>query len=375
MPTTLSTDELIKSLSHGRHIAPLMVDEGMIDEMIAQITQRRITLLSDSDECLQLKSLLREAGLFVSDARKNTLNTTSVYVLPLNICTAFGDFDAQDRPIIVISQGMIDLVASTILLANLGGQLPKALESFFMPQFRKDMDASSLITNALFIMQVHHYRYGKPLPNFYELLPLEALHENAIAINGALTFILLHELGHHELGHMESENEPSSGLQTKLLIPENLSDYQQQELEADRFAMDSLIEEARVIGTFWQQHAMAFTLQLEIISGLLLSDGHPMALNRAYHSDTLRNDWGKVTEVAHQPEHFEGLANRFEATRAHKLSEVNALLNTPYESCIQILKEANEVCKPLGLDLSSLWRCMPKSWLDCAPDIPNNLTE
>lgn len=82
--------------------------------------------------------------------------------------------------------------------------------------------------------------------------------ESKLAINGALLFTLLHELGHHKLKHLEFSNNIRP-IHYPLALEENLSILQHQEMEADTFALNCLIEPAKIIGTYWQQNAVNFS--------------------------------------------------------------------------------------------------------------------
>jgi hypothetical protein len=194
------------------------------------------------------------------------------------------------------------------------------------------------------------------------LLTYSLVTQSQIAINGAVTYILLHELGHHQLGHLNNIPQESDSNQP-VVINENIDAYKQQEIEADRYAMDSVKDEAKVVGTFWQQQSMTFFTSLELVSGLQLNQAHLMSINRSYNSDRLRDEWGQEHGVTSRKQLYETLAKRFQGTATEKTEKVNALVNTSNEGCWNIVSQLEKIYFSHGLDITKLRTKPPASWL------------
>lgn len=357
----LSTEQLIHGVKNGRPIAPFSIQDEIIEQYIKLIKLKRMTLKTDSQEAKLLAMHLREPLDFVRQEKRLALSQCEIYVLPLPLCMAYAEASGKN-PIIVIASGFIDLVANAIFAAHLQSILPQELNSYYLFKYRKDMPASNLLTNAIFLLQLHFYRFCKPLPNIYALATPQMFEESKLAINGALLFTLLHELGHHKLKHLEFSNNIRP-IHYPLALEENLSILQHQEMEADTFALNCLIEPAKIIGTYWQQNAVNFFLQIELVSGNYSDKNHPMAINRSFYSDTLRNNWGKEYEVAPRPKFFRNIANRYLATKESKSEEMNALIQTTREGCLNILNEINEALLQFGIDLKPIWTTPAPNWL------------
>jgi IrrE N-terminal-like domain len=72
----------------------------------------------------------------------------------------------------------------------------------------------------------------------HDMLGPKAQADVMAAFRGAVCFVLLHELGHIELGHLRFSEVRSERGHLSLQEPELLNAYQEAELEADAFAMN-----------------------------------------------------------------------------------------------------------------------------------------
>jgi hypothetical protein len=360
MPT-LPVDQLIRGIKEGQPVAPLMIDDEVLDRYIERVMAHHITLGTGAVEVRQLFRHLQGHLDFVSQERRVLLSQCEMYVLPFPLCITYAhEFDG--RKIIVVATGLIDLIANTVLASYLQSMLPKALDTYYLRAFRQDMPASHLVANALFLLQLHFYRQCAPLPNLHALVPPAMLKESAFGIDGAVLFILLHELGHHSLNHLHSEKIRPMRYHT--ILHEGLSIDQHQEMDADHFALESLIKPAHVIGTFWHQFAMNYFMQIELACGEHSSLDHPAAINRAYSSDALRSECGRGYDVTPRHAFYETLAARYGATQQASRRGGNAFINTSREGCVHLLQEINQVLEPFDMDISPLWETAFPSWLD-----------
>jgi len=360
MPT-LPVDELVKGLKHGKPLTSVTIDDEVLDQYVERVMAQHMTLGTESVEDKQLLRHMKEQLDFVSPDKRYLLSQCEIYVLPFPLCISYAH-EFENRKIILIATGLIDLIANTIFASYVQASLPTELDEYFFLKFRRDMPASHLFANALFLLQLHFYRYCSPLPNLQALLSPEMLKEAKDGINGALVFIMLHELGHHQLGHLESKK--IRPMRYHKIIDESYSIDQHQEMDADNFALESLIEPARVIGTFWHQNAINFFMQIALVSGEHSGADHPLSINRAYYSDSLRSDLGKVHDVSPRYEFFETIASRYMATQRASTDNANVLINTSREGCLEILKETNRVLKHFNMDISPIWQTSCPGWLE-----------
>lgn len=363
----LSTDQLISGLKNGRSFTPFSINSEIIDSYIDHIKNQRMVLKTDSKESDQLARHIKEPISFVSPERRQELAQCETYILPFPLCDAYTEepLEPGQKYKIVIGNGLINLIANTVFLSHMEQLLPPELDDFYFLKYRRDMSVSRLFSNAIFVLHFRFYRYCEPLPNIFALLTPYMIQECKKAINGALVFSLLHELGHNKLGHFDLWR----GLRPmnyQFAVQEDLSDEQHQEFEADDFAMNCLLDDAKILSTLWLPQALTFFVQMELVSGQTGDELHPMAINRSFYADALKEVWGKEHGVKSRQKIYEEKARRFHETRQSKTEEINALLQTPREGCLNILHEICEVLKGFGLDFEPLLSEPSPNWLELA---------
>jgi hypothetical protein len=119
------------------------------------------------------------------------------------------------------------------------------------------------------------------LPPLEDMLGPRAKSEVMYAYRAGMLFVLLHELGHIELGHLGLDGVRSERGHFDLAEPELLSEIQREELEADDFAFEALQSAYRgeiMPSLIFLFGAHAF---MEVYSGHL-SEKHPLAANRLW---------------------------------------------------------------------------------------------
>lgn len=359
---TMTSKELVRGIRHGRPLGPFTVTDEVIDSSINRIEQQRLALNTDSPESKALWTMIDQPLEFVRKDRLQQLNDCDIYVLPLPLCFAFAEA-TNEAERIVVGQGLVDLIAHTVFASYLQSKIPSKWNSFHLLKYRRDMNLPALLATNLFLHQQHFYCHNYPLPDITSIISPEEKLEGQIGIGGAVTFILLHELGHHRLGHLD--NEAVRPQHFTNLVNETLNPIQQQEYEADQFALESLLEPARVIGTYWQRNAAAFFTELELVSGER-SEEHPLSINRSHYSANLRKKYLGENEDILQQKNLHELGTRFLATEEQTNKNNNQLINTPHESCRTVLKDIVQILSK-DLDISPLLSAEQNSWLFTFP--------
>ena len=231
MPQLL-TDELVSGILNGQPVTPYPIDEEVIDRHIKLIQKKRLRLNTESAHATALKLLAEEAMLFVLPERKELLATCELYVLPMPICVAYCEV-VNGKNKIVIGSGILDLICHSLFLAHFGNAVPQKYEDYFLLKFPKKLPFIDLLTNALFLLEYRFYCFSEPLPNLRPFIDESALKAIRTSMSGAVAFILLHELGHLQLGHVTSDE--VRPVMLRPAIPEQLNAMQLQEHEADQF--------------------------------------------------------------------------------------------------------------------------------------------
>ncbi len=331
--------------------------------MVRSIRSNRVELNSQSLATLALLKKLDDQIFFLNDDRKALVTTTDIFVLPYSPCIAYSapasnSVDAH----IVISSGFIDLVAFTIANAIFLDKLPAELSDYYLLGQRKDMPLLSLMSNISFLLSLHYYRDAAPLPNPFTFLSATDLDQASDAINGALLFTILHEIGHIQLNHHAGTVRPAA---FELVLSEDASIRKKQEFEADQFAVKSMLNrpEAKIISKYWLSQSLSFFSGLELISGVR-ADDHPMAINRVYQAVSNAKS-GSIEHhtLLDQTIHAER-ARRFLDTEKSLIRGSIELIRTPRIACMNILDEVNRFLElQYRMDISPYWQTSYPSWV------------
>lgn len=356
----ISTDELVFGIQNGQPVSAYPIDQKVIDRHIKLIQQKKLRLDSESAHARALKILSEEATLFVLPEVKALLAECEIYVLPLPICIAYCEvIEGKNR--IVIASGILDLISHSLFLAHFGNVVPDKYEAYFLLKFPKKLPLADLLTNALFLLEYRFYSLGEPLPDLKPYIDDNQLAAIRTSMSGAVAFILLHELGHLQLGHVTRNTVRPVTIQPA--IPERLNTMQQQELEADQFVTDCLYDQAKPLATYWQHQAVAFYSQLELLSGMR-SEDHPLAINRSAISDSVRGEIGKEFGLESNPGHFETLRERFLATEAETREGRNFIVETTREGCMKVIDEVANVLEQDDISIGDLANSCHPSWIN-----------
>lgn len=332
-----------------RQLAPLAVDFAVVDQLLDDLKSDSEGVFSESRDVLALLDLLGPSLKFLkTEVRSSLLENTDLFVLPYDPCVAFSQLCGDTgRPQIIISRGMVNLIAASIYDPLLQAMVPAALHN--MPVGQRKQPLLLVINACTALLRYRFYRYSEPLPEFYRVLSPEVLGDCRVSIPGALTFLLLHELGHIELGHLKEDEVRMSHYD--MAFEQQLSDYQLQEAEADVFALEALETEAQFLGTYWMSQALAFFVTLELMSGYV-DRGHPLAINRHHTAERYRLNVPEL--VPHSPV-ANDLAVRFaEIVQLGPPGKDFPLLETPRKDIIVALVEVIRVLQSHDVDLTPM---------------------
>ena len=281
------------------------------------------------------------------------LEQQDICVVKLNKCLAFSQCIETGEHRIVLSTGMIDLLAASIYDLYAQAEIPASFEKVSI-ETPERISVSNLVPNLTLLLRHRYLRYGEPLPDFAAPLSADALSMCRDSIHGALMFLLLHELGHIVCGHLQADAKPRH-LPFVTVIDEEMNQYQQQEVEADQYALDALIEPAKPMGGFWLEQSLNFFSSLELVTGKRAST-HPLALNRAAHARRAR--------MGSESSSFEDiLAKQFIETEGAAFFHGNKLIHTSRETCLDFLKVCVGLIRVSGPDLSPILQDQPETWL------------
>jgi hypothetical protein len=137
-------------------------------------------------------------------------------------------------------------------------------------------------SSAGFAIMADSIETGRTPAAIGDILGLKARKNVKMGYLGAVLFILMHEVGHIHLGHLDAVLGYSERPIRSLAIDEPIGDAQSNEFEADAFAYTSLRDEVRqdiISSVLFFLGPFAFLEAFAFPDG----DSHPLAVNRAAH--------------------------------------------------------------------------------------------
>lgn len=328
---------------------PLTIDHDLVDRMLGQLERDYLVAGYNDTKTRQLMNVTSQNRRWLVPDMSAHFEACEIYVLPYKPCLAFSQI-GEERQVgqVVISEGMIDLIGAAIFDAWLQNLIPAELVEHPVGRLRQPLMV--VFNAATTLLKYRFYRYGEPLPAFSAPLGEEARQNSAVALSGALTFLLLHELGHIVLGHLDDT--PPRLTYCDMAYVQDLSGYQLQEVEADQFALESLKPEVRMLGPYWMSQCLAYFVKFELISGIA-DEGHPLAINRIHMAEQRRVQDGTQAE---SETIGKVLGSRFgEIQRLGPPGKDRPLLETPRKDILLALGEVVRVLRDeANVDLSAL---------------------
>lgn len=358
--STLSTEALVRGLTCGIPIAPYSLSARVLNSAINHVRAQKMTLNTRSDETKRLYALLSDSLQFLRGERLQAMAGCDIYLLPLPITLAFSEV-VDSKPVIVIPSGFVDLIACTLCASHVESLIPEQLKDFYLFGQRLDMSLAELFANALFLMRLRFYTDCELLPDFRAVMTQDLLKTVHAALSGAVLFVILHEIGHVALGHFDGGR--PRPVQHSLAVPERLGKLKKQELDADQFARDSLVDAAGETGKYWQNFAFEFHTQMEMVTGERHTS-HPLAINRRSGEAIPQEEWGGTVTAGTHAANFNTIRQKFLDTEAEILRGRNRFIETPRERVLGVLCEVLAFLKDNGTDLTAMVSEPWSPWID-----------
>lgn len=273
----MTKNDYAKKLGDLKVLEHYRPDDIYIESCIRMLRKGEFQTEEGKPISTQLFRTLDKSLDYISEDTLKTLTETDVYIMPISACLSFCSIH-EGRKEVFLTAGMIDLITNHTLSYFIESGLPEGLEDYKVPGL-EEVDARDTVAEMLFIMNYRFYRFGEELPPLRSMVSQQVLDEYDAVINGGILFLILHELGHLELGHLDGQHNGPNRYHA--IIDERLCYEQKQEIEADRYALDCIKPKYRAIGKTWLMVALGFFEQLEEITGIR-SKYHPVSINRTY---------------------------------------------------------------------------------------------
>ncbi|MEW8071626.1 MAG: hypothetical protein AB2801_09785 [Candidatus Thiodiazotropha endolucinida] len=342
--------ELIEDLSACLKLAPYGIPESVINRQIKNLQHSHLNPSSAMTATHSLAALVQDKLRFINQEKVEELLRCEIYVVPLPLCVAYSKPKPKSDSII-LGNGLLNLICACGYWAFFVESLPESLDKHYpLEQFPRT-SVRDAVPVFLFSLLYRHYCYGEPLPDMSRLIPNKIHEKVRHAIAGAATFILIHELGHLRLGHLDNKNIRSMNVQ--LVVDEALSTYQLQELEADEYVLNAILPEYRPLHSLWVNMALNFHIQSEILLSHKSSE-HPISVNRLSYANEMCE--GRLMDPATYTRHLNTMGEKYndleEKNRRLKLRNTSPILDHYSRTeLLEILEQLNPFLEPEGYGL------------------------
>jgi hypothetical protein len=262
---------------------------------IDTIRRANVTARLDSSQSRFLRNLTDKHAHFMSSDAVDLLRTTDLYGTDLAIANAIPRHRNGRRQIILF-EGLCHLIryyADLITVLNLIQTLRPTATIIVEGEPQPEVSA---LSSAGFAIIADFIESGRTVRTLSPLLGPKSRRNAAIGYLGAVLFILLHELGHLQLGHLAGARDRTERLPLALPIDETIDHYQQQEFDADAFAFRSLRDEVR---EDFISSVLFFLGPFAFLEAFALPDAktHPLSVNRAAHLASLLGPDGRAAHA------------------------------------------------------------------------------
>ncbi|MEO1219812.1 MAG: hypothetical protein AAFY42_00485 [Pseudomonadota bacterium] len=273
----LTTEDIIGILrSDLPRIAPSLV--AARENSIASVEQRKTLAKPDDALARSLRDSLTLSSAFIVPEFKAKLDAVTLYTVDAPEIGALAR-QRRGKPEIILFAGLLRYIQFFFEMIAIGSLLqairPDAKVSDGLDGHHEE---SFLFLLACQVLMTAFVEKGSEPPRLNDLLGENISNSIATGFNGALCFLLLHELGHIELGHtrLSGHAEP---LTSPLLLDEAMSTERLQEFEADGFALGGITPRFRAGLISSLIHLFGGFAMLEAFTGAL-GARHPLSLNR-----------------------------------------------------------------------------------------------
>ena len=361
----LTTDDLVEGIQQGLPVGPVSISPTVIERQISLIREKRLQLEPFDDLFDQFHGLIAGPLEIVRPSVIDALHDAEIYILPLPLCMAWSQ-RRDERRIIVIGSGLIDLVISTGYSARFSASLAPQVAGLEPLDQLPGCSLAYLLDLALFSLLRDYFQKGASLPNFRDVATPNLHKDVHIASAGGLLAVLLHELGHLELGH--SADSAVRGLDLTHLIDEEISPRKQQELDADQYAVRAIEHGLQEFGKFWLNIAFDFFTRLDV-NQCQFSVDHPLTLNRVAQGNELEVVRLGFYDSAARRTHLAKLAASFSAA-GETANREDSVYEVDAKVWFILLAKLQPLLMAGGLDIATLLKGPGEPWYERSSWVP-----
>jgi hypothetical protein len=246
----------------------------------ATVTSDDFLASTDSAETKALATAMAPYHHLISSAALMRLEGVAVMSVALPLCNVEATlFDGAEC--ILVYDGLLDAVVANVAMSHAAEQLPAIFSSTFPRPDYPDVSAAGWVSVIFGALINRFLTHGEALPDFRLLTaPPDRTSELEHALVGTAWWLMLHELGHLAMGHLSRDAAgPRLANSADMVVTEDLTHFQLQELEADAYAYRCLTDSGKRLAYGWANNALSPSMMLEALqSGH--ANSHPLSVNR-----------------------------------------------------------------------------------------------
>lgn len=246
--------------------------------VIDTIQKTNISADLASDNSKYLRQVVEAHREILKPDAYERLTRTDMFGVPVNFIDATVR-RKEGRDQIFMFEGMQQLIFFYASLIRVMDLLGVEQPDYTVTVGGEDHPAVVLAGMAGFAILADGMATGREFGAISDLVDPAAFRNTGLGYQGAVMFILLHELGHIERGHLGSGIGRSEVHEMELAFPEEIRSRQLKEFEADAFAIEAIREDMRAV---WMSNVLFFLGPFAFIETFMhpKAAAHPLSANR-----------------------------------------------------------------------------------------------
>jgi hypothetical protein len=276
---TPTRNELLVALGSLKIHALHSAEHEAIEALASHLESKGVAELVSPDGSDLLKAFLTGLSRVATKGDANLLLAAQqIAVVSVDLCNACAVKDGEDA-VVFVFQGLLKAILFFLEFAHMVHELDASVKAGTAPQGIDHADMEILVSEA-YASLYHYMGSAEPLIRPGEQIPAQEKASLMIRFSRVLWFLLMHEIGHIQLGHF-GEGTLSSATSTApaLICAENLNLSKLQEFEADLYVCNTLkdSEQYALLSYVMAPLDMFASFERNLMPS---GDSHPMAVNR-----------------------------------------------------------------------------------------------
>jgi hypothetical protein len=203
MLKTLQTTDIIEALLSVKNAVASTVLTDSIVRCLNSIQTTGKVLRSDDTETIELREIIANYSEHVLvESAFELYKKTPIFCHDEPVCNAIARQTLEGVPFVIIYSGLLNVCTYRLCLSIIIHNVQLMLNSRYTDIETANKHLKTLAFNAMAISYWYYISgFPNPLPQFFDILNYEHKLQVFHGLGGALTFIIMHEIGHIELGH------------------------------------------------------------------------------------------------------------------------------------------------------------------------------